>query len=126
MCSSGAESVEFALKTALLATGRPDVLAFSGAYHGLGLGTLEVTGIERFREPFAAQLRAATAFMEFPDRREPEALERTEAAIEAALRESGTIGAVIAEPIQGRAGVIVPPDGFLRRCAASVRSTAYF
>ena len=112
LASSGGESVEFALKTSLLATGRPDVVAFEGAYHGLGLGALEVTGIERFRAPFAAQLRGTTQFVPFPDRRDPGALARTEAALEGALRER-SIGAVIAEPIQGRAGVVVPPDGFL-------------
>ncbi len=110
----GAESVEFALKTALLATGRPNALAFSGSYHGLAHGALEVTGIRRFRAPFAAQLRNATAFVAFPDASDPLALERSLTAVDAALRADRSIGALIVEPIQGRAGVVVPPDGFLR------------
>jgi 4-aminobutyrate aminotransferase-like enzyme len=40
-CNSGFEAVEAALKTALLATGRIGVIAFEGAYHGLGLRCLE-------------------------------------------------------------------------------------
>ena len=110
-CSSGAEAVEFALKTALLATGRPNALAFEGSYHGLTHGALEVTGIARFRAPFLAQLRNATTFVQYPA-----TAEAGEAALEivaAALSDDPAIGAVIVEPIQGRAGVIVPPDGFL-------------
>ncbi len=111
LCSSGAEAVEFALKTALLATGRPNALAFEGSYHGLTHGALEVTGIARFRAPFLAQLRNANAFVAYPA-----SVEGGDAALEAvnaALRDDPSIGAVIVEPIQGRAGVVVPPDGFL-------------
>jgi 4-aminobutyrate aminotransferase-like enzyme len=110
-CSSGAEAVEFALKTALLATGRPNALAFEGSYHGLAHGALEVTGIARFRAPFLAQLRNATTFVPYPA-----TAEAGDAALEtvgAALAGDPSIGAVIVEPIQGRAGVVVPPDGFL-------------
>jgi 4-aminobutyrate aminotransferase-like enzyme len=113
LCTSGGESVEFALKTALLATGRPNVLAFEGSYHGLAHGALEATGIGRFREPFLAQLRGATRFVPYPDRRDPSALERTLTAIGLAFRDDGSLGAVIVEPIQGRGGIVVPPAGFL-------------
>jgi 4-aminobutyrate aminotransferase/(S)-3-amino-2-methylpropionate transaminase len=114
LASSGAESVEFALKTALLATGKPDVLAFEGAYHGLSYGTLEIGGIEKFRAPWIGQLRNAAAFAAFPDRRDPASAGRTLSEIDRLLTTRGSIGAVIAEPLQGRAGIIVPPDGFLR------------
>ena len=114
LCSSGAEAVEFALKTALLATGKPHVLAFEGAYHGLSYGTLEVGGIEKFRAPWRSQLRATTTFVRFPDPREPRALERALDAVARAFAADPQIGALIVEPIQGRAGVIVAPDGFLR------------
>ncbi|MBD5605968.1 MAG: aspartate aminotransferase family protein [Candidatus Eremiobacteraeota bacterium] len=114
LCSSGAESIEFALKTARLVTGEPNVLAFAGAYHGLSYGALEVCGIPKFRKPWNDQLRASTTFVRFPDPREPKSAELVLAAVRKALRRDRRIGAVIAEPIQGRAGVIVPPDGFLR------------
>jgi 4-aminobutyrate aminotransferase-like enzyme len=114
LCSTGSESIEFALKTAMLATESPDVLAFAGAYHGLSYGALEVGGIAKFRKPWQRQLRGTTTFARFPDPREPKSSERALDAVRKALRKDKSIGAVIVEPIQGRAGVIVPPDGFLR------------
>ncbi len=114
LCSGGAEAVEFALKTALLATNEPNVLAFAGGYHGLSYGTIEVGGIAKFRAPWRKQLRESTSFVRFPDPRDPKALERVLDTVKKALRKDRSIGAVIVEPIQGRAGVIVPPDGFLR------------
>jgi 4-aminobutyrate aminotransferase-like enzyme len=113
LCSTGSEAVEFALKTAMLATGKPDAIAFQGAYHGLSHGALEVSGNPTFRDPWRTQLRDATTFLTFPaehERNHPEdAFER----IENAFRAKRSIGALIVEPIQGRAGVIIPPDGFL-------------
>jgi 4-aminobutyrate aminotransferase-like enzyme len=114
LCSSGAESVEFALKTVALATGKRDVLAFAGAYHGLSYGTLEVGGIEKFRAPWRAQLRNTNPFVRFPDRRDPGGAAAALESIEAALATAPEAGAVLLEPIQGRAGAIVPPPGFLR------------
>ena len=118
LCSTGAESVEFALKTAMLATEEPDVLSFVGAYHGLSYGTLEVGGIAKFRKPWQRQLRNATSFARFPDPREPRSAERAIDAVRKTLRKEKSIGAVIVEPILGRGGVIVPPDGFLRELRA--------
>ena len=66
--SNGADAIEFALKTALLATGRPRVLSYDGAYHGLSLGALPVGGIARFREPFAPLLDDRATFLRFPAR----------------------------------------------------------
>ena len=54
--SSGSEAVEAALKTALLVTGRPGVLAIEGAYHGLTSGPLATTHREEFRGPFLSRL----------------------------------------------------------------------
>ncbi len=64
--SAGAEAVEAALKTALLATGRPGILAFTGAYHGLTYGALACTWREDFRAPFTAQLHGGVRFAPFP------------------------------------------------------------
>jgi 4-aminobutyrate aminotransferase / (S)-3-amino-2-methylpropionate transaminase / 5-aminovalerate transaminase len=114
LCTTGSDSVEFALKTALLATGKPNAIAFRGAYHGLAHGALEVTGIERFRAPFREQLRGATTFVDYPRSGDPSGVQRAVDEIEAALARDAGIGAIVAEPIQGRAGVVVPPDGFLR------------
>ena len=65
-CNSGFEAVEAALKTALLATGRRGIIAFKGAYHGLGYGALNATHREHFREPFKSQLGEFGFFADFP------------------------------------------------------------
>jgi 4-aminobutyrate aminotransferase-like enzyme len=110
--SNGADAIEFALKTALLATGRARVLSYEGAYHGLSLGALPVGGIARFREPFAPLVDGRATFIPFPGANDSR--DAALAAVRAALAGDAQIGAVVLEPIQGRGGVIVPPAGFLR------------
>ena len=48
LCNSGSDSVEAALKTALLHSGKPGVISFTGGYHGLGHGALETCGLPYF------------------------------------------------------------------------------
>jgi 4-aminobutyrate aminotransferase-like enzyme len=124
--SSGSEAVEAALKTALLATGRPGIVAFEGAYHGLTLGSLAVTEREDFREPFRERLYPGVRFVPFPEslRMGSGAASQSLDAFAEVMDEGAGgegIGAVIVEPIQGRAGVRVPPRGFLRDLASLVR-----
>ena len=109
--SGGADAVTAALKTAVLATGRPGVVAFEGSYHGLSHGPLAACGLHAgFREPFAGQLNRHVTFAPFP---------HSEPGLDEALRvvvpalKSQTVGAVLVEPILGRGGCLVPPRGFL-------------
>lgn len=120
LACTGSEAVEIALKTALLATGRPGVIAFEGAYHGLSLGALAATAGARFRRPFEVRLYRGVEFVPFPAGAGEERADRARAVLEEVERrlERGTasgdaIGAVLVEPIQARAGVRVPPPGFL-------------
>jgi 4-aminobutyrate aminotransferase-like enzyme len=113
LCSTGAEAVEFARKTAMLATGKPDMLAFEGAYHGLSYGALELCGNAMFSTPWKTQLRNSTTFLPFPAEHQNDNASETFEKIETTLRARPSIGAIILEPIQGRAGVVIPPDGFL-------------
>ena len=101
-CNSGAEAVEGALKLARLYTGRARIVAALGAFHGKTLGGLSASGRELFRQPFQP-LVPGFAHVPFGDAQ----------ALEQAVDE-GT-AAVILEPIQGEAGVILPPPGYLAR-----------
>jgi 4-aminobutyrate aminotransferase/(S)-3-amino-2-methylpropionate transaminase len=109
---SGSDAVTAAIKTAMLATGRPGLVAFEGAYHGLGYAPLPACGLrESYRAPFAAQLNPGVRFAPYP-RGEADAAASLDA-IEAALQ-GGGVGAVLLEPVLGRGGCVVPPDAFLQ------------
>jgi 4-aminobutyrate aminotransferase-like enzyme len=124
LSSTGSEAVETALKTALLATGRPGILAFEGGYHGLTLGSLAVTERSDFRRPFASRLYDGVVFAPFPDvlRDGDGASERALLRIEEQLADGAPngdgIGALLIEPVQGRAGARIAPDGFMARLSA--------
>ncbi|MBX3184507.1 MAG: aminotransferase class III-fold pyridoxal phosphate-dependent enzyme [Polyangiaceae bacterium] len=118
---SGADAVSAALKTAVLATGKPGVLAFRGGYHGLSYGPLAVTSLrDGYRAPFAAQLNPSVRFVPYPG--DVEAMDQS---LEQARFElmRGDVGAVIVEPILGRGGVLVPPSEFLTELAGLTKKS---
>lgn len=110
-CNSGFEAVEAALKTAVLATQRRGVIAFTGAYHGLGYGALNATHREHFRSPFRSQLGDFGSFAPFPRSRRD--LPAVTSSIRNLLR-TQRIGAILVEPMQARGGINIPPTQFLR------------
>lgn len=117
LASTGAEAVEAALKTAMLATGKFAFAAYRGAYHGLSLGTLNISGIEKFREPFAPFNTTKTLFLDYPRANPLAGDEGSGAALDEAKRalsERSDLAALIVEPLQGRGGCIVPPKGYLK------------
>ena len=109
---SGADAVEIALKTAVLSTGRSEVLAFESAYHGLTLGALSVTSRDEFRAPFEQLLRPGIHRLERDCPREQ---------LEALLDQNRSIGAAIVEPIAGREGLLFPRPGWLRELSEVCR-----
>jgi 4-aminobutyrate aminotransferase / (S)-3-amino-2-methylpropionate transaminase / 5-aminovalerate transaminase len=116
---SGADAMSAALKTAVLHTGKPGVVAFSGAYHGLSYGPLPLCGLrESYRAPFAAQLNPNVRFVDYPG-----AASSLDATLSAVRKEllSGDVGAVVFEPILGRGGCLVPPAGFARELGVLCR-----
>ena len=101
--SSGAEVVDAAIRLARGATGRRKLVACHNGFHGRTLGALSVMDRPEYTQPFAPLLPGVT-FVPFGDAD----------SLDAALRERD-VAAFIVEPIQGEAGMIVPPDGYLRR-----------
>jgi 4-aminobutyrate aminotransferase/(S)-3-amino-2-methylpropionate transaminase len=111
LAQSGSDAIAAALKTALLATGKPGVLAFGHAYHGLGYGALAACGLrESYRAPFAAQLNPHVSFVDYPS--SSEHLEQLLEQVAGRLQ-TQPIGAVLVEPILGRGGIVIPPEQFL-------------
>lgn len=104
---NGADALAAALKTAVLATSRPGVIAFEGGYHGLMYGPLALCGSHpQFRAPFVEQLNPHVRWVPYGDAD----------ALGAALDES--VGAVVIEPALGRGGLVFPPPGFLHAAAS--------
>ena len=109
--ASGADAVTAALKTAALTTGKPGVVAFDGAYHGLSHGPLAACGLRpSFREPFAEQLSAHVRFAPYP--RDDGSMAASLDAVERALC-GRDVGCVLVEPVLGRGGCVVPPVAWL-------------
>lgn len=108
---SGADAVEVAVKTAVLATGRSDLVAFEPSYHGLTLGALALTARDEFRRPFARHLHPRVHRLPYGCglRELEEAVRRHDAA------------AVVVEPVVGREGVVPPPPGWLAGVAEACR-----
>jgi acetylornithine/LysW-gamma-L-lysine aminotransferase len=100
LSNSGAESVELALKLARKYTGKKGFISFTGAYHGKTFGALSVTYSEKYKEGFGPLLEPVR-FLKYGD---------VEAINSADFND---IAGVIVEPIQGEAGIIIPPDDFL-------------
>ena len=99
LCNSGAEANEAAFKLARL-TGRTRMVAASGGFHGRTMGALALTGQPAKADPF----RPLPGDIEF--------VAHGDAAALAAAVDDRT-AAVILEPIQGEAGVVVPPADYL-------------
>jgi len=110
--ASGSDAVEIALKTAHLATGKPGILAFDPAYHGLTLGSLQVTSRPEFREPFRSLFHSWVRRLPFgcPSERIAELVEG-----------DPDIGGVLLEPMVGREGLIPAPAGWLREISSLCR-----
>jgi len=100
-CSSGSEGIEAVIKFARAHTGRTDLVYAAGAFHGLTCGALSLMGSDFWRESFGPML-GGTREVPFGDLAAMEKLLMTK-----------TIAAVVLEPIQAEAGIVLPPAGYL-------------
>jgi 4-aminobutyrate aminotransferase / (S)-3-amino-2-methylpropionate transaminase / 5-aminovalerate transaminase len=113
--NSGAEAIEGALKLAKLFTGKHEIIALQGGFHGRTWGALSITGNsgrKRRGGPYAPGVAFAPVPYSF---RSPRATAREcAAAIEDVIRYSTSddVAAFVAEPVLGEAGIIVPPPDY--------------
>ncbi|HEY3833501.1 MAG TPA: aminotransferase class III-fold pyridoxal phosphate-dependent enzyme [Acidimicrobiia bacterium] len=112
LANSGTEAVEGAIKLARQHTGRPNVIAFHGAFHGRSLGSLALTASKaRYRGGFGAMMPGV---FHAPYGESGE-IERT---ILTHLTPPSDVAAIFVEPIQGEGGYVIPPAGWLAELRA--------
>lgn len=105
LANAGTEANETAIKLARLhgnATGKSTILCLNGAFHGRTTGALALTPKPVYQDPFSPLMPGVRA------------IDPTIDALEEAFQ-AGDVAAIFAEPIQGEAGVVPLPDGFLQR-----------
>ena len=101
LSNSGAESVECAIKLARKFTGKTEIIALMGAYHGKTMGALSATWDKKYRKPFDPLV---PDFKHVP----PDNLEKLQKVI------TNETAAILIEPIRGEGGVRLLSQGFLK------------
>jgi LysW-gamma-L-lysine/LysW-L-ornithine aminotransferase len=99
-CNSGAEANEAAIKFARKKTGKKEVIAFTGSFHGKTYGALSATWNQKYKKAFEPLL-PGVKFSPFGN------LEKAKQAV------TDETAAILVEPIQGESGIHIPADNFL-------------
>lgn len=99
--NSGAEAIEGAMKLAKRVSGRNGIIACKNAYHGSTQGALSIMGDEKLKVSFRPLL-PGIRFIKFNDEEDLKLI-------------NSDTAAVVAEAIQGEAGIIIPQEGYLRK-----------
>jgi 4-aminobutyrate aminotransferase len=116
LSNSGTEAVEAALKLARHHTGRPNVIAFLGAFHGRSLGSLSLTASKSRQRAGFGVLAPGSFHAPYADPYGGTALTGAwyiDEVLFAKLTAPSDVAAIFVEPIQGEGGYIVPPPGWL-------------
>jgi 4-aminobutyrate aminotransferase len=124
--NSGTEAMEACIKLARHATGRSDIIAFLGGFHGRTMGALALTAsktVQRrrfgplmsgvYHAPYADCYRCPLGLR--PDNCGAECLDYVEHQLFVHLVSPDEVAAIVIEPIQGEGGYVVAPDQFLQR-----------
>ena len=123
--NSGAEAIEAAIKLARYATGRPNVIAFLGGFHGRTMGALALTASKTVQRRRFGPLMPGVYHAPYPDTYRcprgmspemcaPWCLDYIEHQLFGHLVSPDEVAAVVVEAIQGEGGYVVAPDEFLQ------------
>ncbi|KUK14319.1 MAG: aspartate aminotransferase family protein [Synergistetes bacterium] len=122
---SGSDGVDSAIKAARAYTGRRHIIAFKDSYHGTTYGSLSLTGIVKSEVRGKVFPIPDVHFVEYADPyrnkwgidgyRDPSALSsKALAEVESKIKElDGEVAGIVLEPMQGDAGVVIPPKEFI-------------
>jgi putrescine aminotransferase len=105
--NGGAEAVEMALKLARIATGGSWFISTIGAFHGKSMGAVSMGGKSTYRTPYLPMVQQVQ-HVEYGN------AEDMRKAIKNLQYVGERVAGVILEPIQGEAGIIIPPAGYLK------------
>ncbi|USS40118.1 acetyl ornithine aminotransferase family protein [Thermococcus aggregans] len=126
---SGSDSIDLLMKVARFATRRPWIIAFIGAYHGQTYGATSVAAFQSSQKRGFHPLVPNVVWVPYPNPyrnpwridgyEEPDELinaflDYLENYIFAHVVPPDEVGMLLAEPIQGDAGIVVPPDNFFK------------
>lgn len=105
--NGGAEAVEMALKLSRIATGGRWYVSTVGAFHGKSMGAVSMGGKSTYRVPYTPMVQQVQ-HVEYGNAEDMRKVIRNLVAV------GEKVAAVIVEPIQGEAGIIIPPEGYLK------------
>src|SRR3954463_12630671 len=124
--NSGTEAIEACLKLSRYATGRQNLIAFFGGFHGRSMGSLSLTASKAIQRRGFGPLMPGVYHAPYPDRYRPPfgttaescagvCVDFIEHQLFANVVSPDEVAAIVVEPIQGEGGYIVAPDEFLQR-----------
>ncbi|KST80109.1 Putrescine aminotransferase [Lactococcus lactis subsp. lactis] len=105
--NGGAEAVEMSLKLARIATGGRWYISTVGAFHGKSMGAISVGGKGSYREPYLPMIQQVQ-HVEYGN---AEDMRKAIANLQAVGEK---VAGIILEPVQGEAGIKLPPEGYLQ------------
>src|SRR5439155_1366800 len=124
--NSGTEAIEACLKLSRYATGRQNIIAFLGGFHGRSMGSLSLTASKVIQRRGFGPLMPGVYHAPFPDRYRPPlgataescaavCIDYIEHQLFTHLVSPDEVAAIVVEPVQGEGGYVVAPDEFLQR-----------